>query len=183
VLGSAQRAEVADAEACAAAGIEVVHRRSGGGAVLVVPGDLLWVDLVIPADDELWETDVGRAFGWVGASWHRALAEVGVATEVHAGPLVRTAWSPLVCFAGLGPGELTLPGRATKVVGISQRRTRAAARFQCAALRRWDPHSLTRLLALDPVERSRATGELADVAGGIPVAVEALLSAFLRHLP
>lgn len=183
VLGSAQRAEVADALACEAAGIEIVRRRSGGGAVLVVPGDLLWVDLVLPAGDELWQDDVGRAFGWVGETWQRALADHGVPADVHAGPLVRTAWSPLVCFAGLGPGELTLPGTTTKVVGISQRRTRGAARFQCAALRRWDADSLARLLALDPAERARAAADLAGAAAGIPVAPDALLTTFLRHLP
>ena len=41
-----------------------------------------------------------------------------------------TGWCPLVCFAGVGPGEVLAGGR--KLVGISQRRTRAGARFQCA---------------------------------------------------
>ena len=49
------------------------------------------------------------------------------------------------CFAAVGPGELVLDGR--KVLGISQRRTRAGARFQCLAYRRWDPESLLGLLA------------------------------------
>lgn len=181
VLGSAQKPEVADRDACAAAGLEVVRRRSGGGAVLVVPGDLLWVDLVIPADDDLWEADVGRAFGWVGEAWRRALAEVGVEADVHTGALVRTRWSPLVCFAGLGPGELTVGG--AKVVGISQRRTRGAGRFQCAALRRWDPGALLDLLALDEVERERASVDLAGVATGVGVDADVLLGALLRHLP
>lgn len=183
VLGSAQRPEIADADACAAAGVEVVRRRSGGGAVLVVPGDLLWLDLVLPADDELWDADVGRAFGWVGETWRRALVDLGMPTDVHGGALVRTAWSPLVCFAGLGPGELTLPGTATKVIGISQRRTRDAARFQCAALRRWDPSTLLQLLALTPAERAGATAELAGVAAGLPVSLDVLLAAVLHHLP
>lgn len=183
VLGSAQRPELADGEACRAAGVEVVRRRSGGGAVLVVPGDLLWLDLVIPADDELWESDVGRAFDWVGKTWQRALAEVEVPADAHAGPLVRTRWSPLVCFAGLGPGELTLAETTTKVVGISQRRTREAVRFQCAALGRWDPAALVSCLALDPPARHAAVTDLAGVAAGVPAPLAALLDAFLRQLP
>ena len=59
---------------------------------------------------------------------------------VHRGGLVATPWSRQVCFAGLGPGEVTVAGR--KVVGVAQRRTRHGARFQVAALLRWDPAAL-----------------------------------------
>lgn len=177
VLGSAQRDDGVDRAACAAAGIEVVRRHSGGGAVLVVPAEVLWVDLVLPAGDRLWEADVGRAFHWVGETWVAALAELGVAAAVHTGSLVRSTWSGAVCFAGLGPGEVTVEGR--KVVGLSQRRTRAAARFQCAAIGRWEPAAIVPLLGLPPA----AVGELADVAGPVGVELEALLVALLRHLP
>ena len=34
--------------ACAAPGVEVVRRRSGGGAVLLVPGEVVWFDVVVP---------------------------------------------------------------------------------------------------------------------------------------
>ena len=89
VLGSAQPASDVrrDAE------IEVVRRRSGGGAVLVVPGEVLWVDVIVPAGDELWDDDVGRASHWVGDVWAAALAELGVGAEVHKGPLVSSRWS------------------------------------------------------------------------------------------
>lgn len=182
VLGSAQPASVVDREACARAGVEVVRRRSGGGAVLVVPGDLLWVDLVVPAGDELWRSDVGRAFHWVGDCWQRALADLGVVTATHTGGLQRSRWSDLVCFAGLGPGELRTKAGA-KVLGVSQRRTRGAARFQCALLGRWDPSTLTELLALDPVDRKVAATELGPVAAGAGVALDAALEAFLQRLP
>jgi hypothetical protein len=36
--------------------------------------------------------------------------------------------SDLICFAGLGPGEVTWKGR--KLVGISQRRVKQGGRFQ-----------------------------------------------------
>lgn len=177
VLGSAQRDEGVDRVACAAAGIEVVRRHSGGGAVLVVPGEVLWVDLVLPAGDRLWQADVGRAFHWVGEAWVAALAELGVTAAMHTGPLVRSPWSGAVCFAGLGPGEVTVEGR--KVVGMSQRRTRAAARFQCAAIGRWEPAAIVPLLGLPPA----AAEELGDVAAPVGVELEALLVALLRHLP
>jgi lipoate-protein ligase A len=129
--------------------IDVVRRRSGGGAVLVEPGDVAWVDVFLPAGDPLWQDDVGRSFWWLGDAWAAALEALGLAgrVEVHKGPLVAGPWSPLVCFAGLGPGEVTVDGR--KAVGMAQRRTRAGALFQCAVPIAWRPE---RLLALfDPM--------------------------------
>ena len=137
VLGSTQPESDVDTEALAAGDIDLVRRRSGGGAVLVVPGECLWVDVVLPRDDVLWDDDVGRAPVWVGEVWAAALIGLGLPAQVHRGGLVRTDWSSRVCFAGLGPGEVTAAGR--KVVGVSQRRTRAGARFQCAVLFAWDP--------------------------------------------
>jgi lipoate-protein ligase A len=187
VLGSAQRDDVVDGQACAEAGIEVVRRRSGGGAVLVVPGELLWVDVLLPAGDPLWRADVGRAFHWLGDVWQAALADLGVGATVHRGPLQRTPWSPLVCFAGLGPGEVCLTGPATggtpKAVGISQRRTRTTARFQCAALLRWAPAELGRLLALPAEDRDHLVQDVGPVAAAVPVEHDRLLDALVRHLP
>ena len=80
-----------------------------------------------------------------------------------------------VCFAGLGPGEVTVDGR--KVVGISQRRTRAWARFQCAALGRWDPAALAELLVGVPAD------EIADAATDAGVPLDDLLAASSAHLP
>lgn len=177
VLGSAQREDGIDRDACAAAGIEVVRRRSGGGAVLVVPGEVLWVDVLVPVGDVLWQDDVGHAFHWLGEAWAAALGDLGVRGTVHRGPLVRATWSSEVCFAGLGPGEVTVDGR--KVVGISQRRTRGAARFQCAALARWDPAAIVSLLGLP----SHATDDLQAAAAGVDRDLESLLTALLRHLP
>lgn len=182
VLGSAQRSDVVDGAACEVAGISVVRRRSGGGAVLVEPRALLWVDVIVPAGDPLWHDDVGHAFLWLGEAWRAALAELDVPSTVHHGALLRRPWSDLVCFAGLGPGEVTRAGGA-KVVGISQRRTRAAARFQCAALLRWDPGALLDLLALTAGEREVGRAELRDAAAGLPVERDALLEALLHRLP
>ena len=47
-LGSRQRPEMLDPDACARAGLGVVRRRSGGGAVIVRPGEMCWIDLIVP---------------------------------------------------------------------------------------------------------------------------------------
>jgi lipoate-protein ligase A len=91
----------------------------------------------------------------------------------------KAPWSEWVCFAGLGPGEVTVEGR--KVVGLSQRRTREAALFQCCAARRWEPARLLELLALDEEERAKGGVELADVATGIG-AVAGLVDGLLEAL-
>ncbi|MGE3619315.1 MAG: hypothetical protein AB7L84_02540 [Acidimicrobiia bacterium] len=184
VLGSAQPDAAVDRAAAARAGVEVVRRRSGGAAVLLVPGQVLWVDAVVRRDDELWRADVGAAFRWFGRAWAAALSEVGVAATVHAGAMVRTRWSAAVCFAGLGPGEVTVAG--AKLVGISQRRTRDAARFQAVVHHRWDPAPTLDLLALEPGERATARAELRSAAVGVAdlgLSLGDLRAALLSHLP
>ena len=168
VLGSSQKDDVVDWDEVRRRGAEVVHRRSGGAAVLVEPGAAVWVDVTVPAGDSLWDHDVGRAFHWLGAAWADVVGAVvppGVAARWHDGPMRSTPWSASVCFAGLGPGEVTVDGR--KVVGLSQRRTREAALFQCCAALRWEPERLLDLLALDDADRARGAAELAGVATGI----------------
>ncbi len=149
VLGSTQRDDVVDHAAAAAVGVDVARRRSGGGAVWVAPGDPLWIDVLVPRGDPLWDDDVGRSFLPVGAAFARALGALGVPdATVHQGALRCTPHSRLVCFAGTGTGEVLVGER--KLVGISQRRTRAGARFQCAIPRRWDPEPLRAVLADPP---------------------------------
>jgi lipoate-protein ligase A len=166
ILGSSQPEATVDAARAEAAGVDVVRRPSGGGAVLVVPGEALWADVFLPAGDPLWSDDVGVAFHWLGRAWADALTQVGVPVRAYEGPMRHTPWSKLVCFAGLGPGEVLHVPSGRKVVGLSQRRTRAHARFQCCVMLRWDPAALVALLAGPHPEEASAEG-LAGVAAGI----------------
>ncbi len=173
VLGSHQSAGLFDPAALARAGVELARRRSGGSAVMVGPGRVLWVDLLIPWGDPLWDDDVGRAAWWVGALWVDALG----AGQVWRGPMRTNVWSPVVCFAGLGPGEVTVDGR--KVVGVCQRRTRRGALFQTAALLDWRPAEYVALLA-GPVGD---TPQLEESAAGLGrQAEEPLKAALVRCL-
>lgn len=133
VLGSRQTPDLVDADACAAAGLSIVRRRSGGGAVLLRPDAVTWVDVVLPhgvAPD-----DVRGSMVWIGERWGRALAgSTGGHLTVHDGGMVCTPWSGLVCFAGVGPGEVLADGR--KFLGLSQRRTRHGLRIQGTLYRR-----------------------------------------------
>jgi lipoate-protein ligase A len=204
VVGSGQPVSDVDRDRAVQTGVDVVRRRSGGGAVLVGADHVAWVDVVLPIEDPLWDPDVGRASWWLGERWAEALRRIGwLDAVVWRGRLQRTAWSSRVCFAGLGPGEVSVVppseegtvgeglrrsgaergSRRAKVVGISQRRTRHGALFQCAALLRWDPDLLVELLSLSDEERPAARRELAVVARGIgPEASGPLLAEFLNQL-
>ena len=143
VLGSTQPVTDVDAPALARRGVELARRRSGGGAVLLVPGEHTWVDVVVPSGDPLWSDDVEEATWWLGESWRSALTQAGVISAVHPRG-VTDRLGRVVCFAALGPGELSVAGQ--KLLGISQRRTRDAARFQCVVHRRFDPDATESLL-------------------------------------
>jgi lipoate---protein ligase len=185
VLGSGQPETDVDRNGAASQGVAVARRRSGGGAVLVGPGQVIWVDLLIPSDDPLWDDDVARAAWWVGDAWSAALGAVGLGpAEVWKRPMKKNRWSALVCFAGTGPGEVLIGGR--KVVGVAQRRTKAAALFQTAALIQWDPAAILRVLRMnDSGDSGKATvlAELGPVAAGVGIErAGPLLAAFIDTL-
>jgi lipoate-protein ligase A len=187
VLGSAQRQSDVDAVAARRAGVEVVRRRSGGGAVLVGPGQVLWVDLVIRAGDPLWDQDVSRAAWWVGDTWAAAIdaASLGPST-VWKSAMKATRWSGRLCFAGIAPGEVLVGDQ--KVVGLSQRRTRYAALFQTAALLTWEPTSMVELLDLDEDDDAAAVASLTQTARSLGsdhagVLLEGLRGALGRYGP
>jgi hypothetical protein len=123
--------------------------------VVIDPEVSVWIDLFIPAHDERFERDVAAASYWVGDLWGRALTGLGGGfgpPVTHRGPMQRTPWSDRCCFAGLGPGEVTVGQR--KVVGLSQRRTRAGAWFFTVAYLGGDPGLPAQLLALDTDDRA-----------------------------
>ena len=179
VLGSRQGLSLLDEAACRARGVAIATRRSGGGLVYLADSEYLWIDLVIARNDPLWVDDVRASMRWLGAVWQDALRRVGIGEcTVYEGALTGGDLGQLVCFAGVGPGEV-IDASGAKLVGIAQRRTRTHARFQTMVLLRWDPEELVALLA-DPdvdVEALRAR------VGVVPVAADALVAAFVQSLP
>lgn len=188
-LGSAQRPSDVDGRVADALGVDVVRRRSGGGAVLMLPGEFVWADVVIPAGDPLWDPDVARAMVWVGEWWVAALASFGVAGVVHRERLLADAWSRQVCWTGVGTGEVVVPSsgaapshRPAKLVGISQRRTRQLARFQTMLHLRWRPELVAALVA-PPRPASTDLAPLAAAPPLDPAAVHQALVDALATLP
>ena len=79
---------------------------------------------------------------------------------------------------GVGDGSKTPTGPAAKLVGVSQRRTRAGARFQCMVHHRWAPAVLLELLR-DPKPKVTDLAPVAvlpaEVATQLPAALVAAL--------
>ena len=146
VLGSTQERSLLNETACLSHDVEIVKRRSGGGLVLLSADSTLWVDVEIPSAHSLWLNDVGASSLWLGQVFVEVLTELGQENlELHRGALMKSPWSSLICFAGKGPGEV-FAADGSKIVGISQRRTRDWARFQCAVSLKWRPELLRELL-------------------------------------
>ncbi len=169
VLGSSQPSGVVNDEEANRRGVDVCRRRSGGGLVYIAPDTDCWIDLIIPSTSKLFDVDIAKAFHWVGAHWAKTLQtysapfrplEIVMATENQ-----QSGASDLLCFAGIGHGELMVDGR--KVVGLSQRRSRSWARIQSIVIGRWNP------AALEPLIRTEALGNaglrgLDSVSAGLP---------------
>jgi lipoate-protein ligase A len=132
VMGSSQKPEQFDDQKLAADGVQLAARRSGGGAVFIDPASTVWIDVVAPRSSSLWSDQLAENFLIVGRIWQQAFATVGVATNLCTESPKRTDAATLACWAGFGWGELSV-GRS-KVVGLSQRRTRWGVRVQAMAV-------------------------------------------------
>ena len=182
VLGSRQDESLLNGELCSRDGIEVVRRRSGGGIVFLAPGEHVWLDVVVPRGDVLWSDDVAQASWWLGDVWVQALNALGVSNvSVHHESLSSDAWGDLLCFAGVGPGEVVQRDdeSLSKLVGISQRRTRDYARFQCTMYTKWNPHDVEMYVVNTPGNLS----EIAHRVATVQASQQAIVDTFVSHLP
>jgi lipoate-protein ligase A len=191
VIGSGQKLADIDMAACAAAGVSLHRRASGGSAVLFVPG-LLMQDLVLPPGHPLAILDVSESYRWLGEVWAAALRGLGLPAAPIAVPEAREdtrGLDPLLrraCFAGRSPYEILAGGR--KLVGFSQVRRRHGTLLQVGVYVRWPGAELARLLRLAPDEgQALADGLAARVAGlaellPAPPALAALMRAFAESM-
>ena len=182
VLGSRQDVSLLNVDQCGRNNVEVVRRRSGGGIVFLAPGEHVWLDVVVPRGDVLWSDDVAQASWWLGDVWVQTLHSLGMSdVAVHRESLSSDAWGDLLCFAGVGPGEVVQQGNETvsKVVGISQRRTREYARFQCTIYTKWNPHDVETYVMNTPGNLS----EIAHRVATVQADQQAIVDTFVSHLP
>lgn len=151
ILGSTQTVDDVDQNIAVESGLLVSRRRSGGGAVFVHPTDSVWVDITISRNDPLWKDDVVQSMLWLGDLFVEALSP-WVQAQVYRESFSTGVDGRVVCFASSSPGEVFVG--TNKLVGISQRRSRDGARFQCVLYRQWQPTEWSHVLA-SPDVRSR----------------------------
>lgn len=154
VLGSRQKLSESGLARAQLDGVEIATRRSGGGAVLIDPNTAAWIDVLVPMTHPWCGDDLTVAFLAVGERWAQVLRELGHDAEVYRGrPDRHDGLAAQACFAGLGWGEVTIDG--SKVVGLSQRRTRWGARVQCLADLSGGAAHVGDYLNLDSAERDQ----------------------------
>ncbi|MDQ6672205.1 MAG: hypothetical protein M3069_15925 [Chloroflexota bacterium] len=138
--------EVVDLVRCATAGVDVLHRRAGGGAVLVDRESMLCGAICVPLPDVRLGADLTGSYRWLGKHLCARLAALGVPgvrrVEVDEARQdvndlkSRGDWAPrallTTCYGSLSPHEVVVG--AAKLVGLAQVRRRHAALFQVGVL-------------------------------------------------
>jgi lipoate-protein ligase A len=177
ILGSTQQESDVDSDVASSLGLDVVRRRSGGGAVFVHPTESVWIDITIPRDDPLYVDDVSASMLWLGDVFVSAL-KPWVNAETYRGSFDAGSYGHSVCFASTSPGEVFVGDH--KLVGISQRRSRDGARLQCVLYRSWHPNawvsSLTSTDVHDQISSlhvATISAETADIVSAVYAALPA----------
>jgi lipoate-protein ligase A len=105
--------------------VDLVQRRTGGGAVLVGPW-MMSASILLPLHHPLANLNIHETYRWFGESHAVALRSFGLESEViksNKDPLVsadkKLDWA---CFGGRCTGELIVNNR--KVVGLAQLRSK-----------------------------------------------------------
>ena len=100
-----------------------LRRRRGGGGIVRLHPDDVWIDWWLPADDPRWSKDVHVSSQRVGEWWREVLSDrLELPVHLHLGALEGEKSWRVACFAGCGPGEIFVGER--KVVGVTQWRVR-----------------------------------------------------------
>lgn len=170
-LGYRQALDEERAQRCAAAGVGVVRRTTGGGAVLH-GADLTYA---VVAPEALLPGGLAASYACIAAGLAEALRELGVAVDPEPPPPPAGSGAlAFDCFAAPAAHELCAAGR--KLVGSAQRRGQAAV-LQHGSLR----------LAPDPAAAAGASGLGGERATslrelGCQAAPEAVREALARGL-
>ncbi|WP_432472252.1 lipoate--protein ligase family protein [Amphritea sp. HPY] len=129
IMGCSQRPDEEQLHRAEQAGLPIMRRGSGGGAVLAGPW-MLSFTVFIPTGHQVAELNLIEIFGWLEQIWIAALESVGVACKGVDKPLIDYSkqvskqheidWA---CYAALSHGEVvSLDNR--KLVGLAQIRKR-----------------------------------------------------------
>jgi len=183
-LGFTQGLDVADRAFCAAHGIDVVRRPTGGRAVLHHLEQTYSVCAPLGAGP--FSHDLQAAYRTICQALVAGLRSLGVPAELSGAPgsgLIRPT-EAIPCFAGPASGEVVVGGR--KLLGSAMRRVGDAILQHGALLEDWDGELQAGCLGLaDDASLRPAVVTLADVLGAPPAPaalVEALVAGWRAEL-
>lgn len=132
VLGRGQSPTAADRARAAAAGVDLVVRQSGGGAVLAGPW-MAGASIALPPAHPFSALPPAASYRWLGETLVRGLETMGVvacALPLEARP--RAAGTGWACFAQTSWWEVQSGGR--KIAGLAQVRRRHGVVFVAGVL-------------------------------------------------
>jgi lipoate-protein ligase A len=163
-LGRLQRVEQAlDLVRCTADEVSWAQRPTGGRAIFHAEE---WTfSLAAPLDDPKWGGSAAESYGSLAALIARALRSLGVPAELARGARRaandRALGAAAACFAASARHEILANGR--KLVGLAQRRTRAALLLQGSILLGEGHLRLADYVAGSDEERASVRRNLAQV--------------------
>jgi lipoate---protein ligase len=172
-LGMRHRlASLVDFGRCQTAGVEVLERRAGGGALLL-DEHMLCGAVCVPTASV--SSDVTESYRWLGEDLVVRLRSLGIAdvrrveiddARADAAAL-RTRGDPLAstCYGVLSPHEIVVGDR--KLVGLAQIRRRHAALFMFGILLRNQSRLAEYLQVPDEATRQQLRRELQDRTVGL----------------
>jgi len=166
-LGASQPFEAADHGFCAAHGIDVVRRPTGGRAVLHHV-ELTYL-VAAPLGHAPFTHDLQAAYRTICEALVAGLRRLGVPAELSGAPadgMIRPN-QPIPCFVGPASGEVTAGGK--KLVGSAMRRVGNAILQHGALLEGWDSELQAGCLGLpDDGGLRPAVVTLEDLLGAAP---------------
>ncbi len=118
-------AQEVDVEACAAQGIELVRRMTGGGTV--IHGWDVTYTIIAPHGSGMFPKDISAAYGAISDCLINGLRrlEIDVTHQIEK-PIARDA--PNICLTNPAQYDTLLNGK--KIAGVSQRRNQAGVMYQ-----------------------------------------------------
>lgn len=183
-LGIAQRFREVRADQCAARGITVVRRPTGGRAILH-DQELTYALVTAQADPLVSARTVGAAYARISQALVAGIRRLGVDAEFAPPPAADTPASA-ACFDVPAEHEIIAGGR--KLVGSAQARKAGALLQHGAVLLHADPAALAALLHLPPAlgaaqlgDRLVALDELLGARPAFDAVAAAVVAGFADH--
>jgi lipoate---protein ligase len=178
VLGFSQKQTMLNPVAVSALNMPIYHRRAGGKAVLVGP-HLLDLDVIVPPDHPLLQTDIVESYRWLGETWVAALRHLGIDSrvvspdEAHFQQALRkqpeiSAYEQLMnraCYGSLSSYEVVVGTK--KVVGLCMIRRRNGTLLQAGVVLHWETKQLAQLLGHNEEQQQLLEKGLLERAVGL----------------